>query len=189
MTEKEINITKEFAEKYKVKEAFLQLEKDFQDQTQQFRKYWHNFEPDALSQAIGYFQEAALRAMLNDINIENRCGNPKNINEDDIIIEKYLQDSIESKGSHRKYTKKRGQIQVVSWYTARSGKADRKVNFILSEFEYIKDKKDFMNDKFIYHKIYISYQMISYNDITSTNISENFIKDKSILIELHKDEE
>ena len=127
-----------------------------------------------MSHYIGEKFEAAFRGELKARNILCRAGNPKDINEDDIIIPGNRTLDIETKVATRRYTKN-GKIAKPHWWTDRNQKSDKLRNFIFIEFEYV-------NGEFKFHKIYASFQRMSYMDIKTNNITEKFVKKYSDLV-------
>jgi len=133
-----------------------------------------NYDVQQLAQYFGNKTEAASRGELKLRGIECRAGNPKDKNEDDVIIINHPIFDFEMKLTLRKYTKT-GKIKKASWWTDRNQYDDKLRNFICIEAEY-------NNGIFKFIDIFISFQKISYMDIKSNTINKDLIVENSINI-------
>ena len=158
-----------------LKNIFISIEKGLNTASEYDKKYiLPELDAQQLAQRFGNAVEAASRGELKKLGLKCKPGNPKDKNEDDVLIIGHRNFDYEMKLTLRKYGK-RGKPTKASWWTDRNGCDSRKRNFICIEAEY-------KNDKFKFHNIYISYQKFSYNDIKSHYIREEFIKENSINI-------
>jgi len=166
-----------------LKKPLFQIFKNIEDGLNSMSNYdknivYPNLDVQQLAQRLGTATEAACRGELKKLGISCKSGNPKNKNEDDNIIIGHPLFDHEMKLTLRKYTYKRRDIKKASWWTDRNGYDNKKRNFICIEAEYI-------NNKIIFHNIYVSFQKFSYNDIHSNWLTETFIKENSFNIKLH----
>lgn len=133
-----------------------------------------NYDIQQLAQYFGNGIDAASRGEIKSLGIECRPGNPKDKNEDDVIFTKHRIFDFEMKLTLRKYTKT-GKIKKAFWWTDRCKCNNKLRNFICIEAEY----KDGI---FKFIDIFVSFQKLSYMNITSHMINRDLIKQNSINI-------
>lgn len=161
--------------KDKCKLIFLSIQNGFNSESEYRNKMiLPNYDMQQLAQYFGNGTEAASRGELKKLGLNCRAGDPKNKNEDDVIILEHRTFDFEMKLTLRKYTKT-GKLKKASWWTDRNQYDDKLRNFICIEAEY-------RDGVFKFIDIFVSFKKLSYMDIMSHTINRDLIAQNSINI-------